>query len=351
MFFPGSGASTGRAPAAPTQISCAQAVRAGVAIAAALALAGPAAAQNAAAPAPAANRLDMKNLPAPDIANAPKSLDGDAIRYGYELISRTYAHIGPEVADASMRYSGNNMACQNCHLQAGLQAGSMPFVGVWGTFPQYRGRENAVSTLEDRINGCMERSMNGRKLALDSREMVAMLAYMKWTSAGVPVGAEVVGQGTFAIKAPDRAADLQHGGKVFVEQCAACHGENGLGVRNGKVGDANGYQFPPLWGPDSYNDGAGMNRLLTAAAFVRSNMPFGATHDAAVLSDEDAYDVAAFVNSHSRPAKANLEKDYPDLTKKPVDAPYPPWLGAFDAAQHKAGPYAPIRAFMKTQAK
>jgi thiosulfate dehydrogenase len=149
-----------------------------------------------------------------------------------------------------MRFAGNNLACQNWHLQAGTQPYTMPLIGIWGQFPQYRGREGAVDTLQDRINGCMARSMNGRALPLESREMKAFSSYMRWLSIGVPIGAKLVGAGTLQIKEPDRTADPCRGTQVYGEVCAACHGPDGLGQR---AQDAAGYQFPPLWGPDSWN--------------------------------------------------------------------------------------------------
>jgi thiosulfate dehydrogenase len=95
----------------------------------------------------------------------------------------------------------------------------------------------------------MERSMNGRALALDSREMKAFLAYAKWLSTGTPDGAEIIGSGTKPVQEPERAADLRHGSQVYADKCVACHGEGGQGQRI-----ATGYQFPPLW-PLGPNDG------------------------------------------------------------------------------------------------
>ncbi len=292
-------------------------------------------------------KVDLGAWTAPDIAKLPDNADGKLIREGQALVTETFARIGPEVADADKRYAGNNLSCQNCHLQGGAQPYAMPYLGVWGTFPQYRARENEVSTLEERINGCMQRSMNGKPLPVDSREMKAMLAYMRWLSIGVPVGATLVGAGTLPVKEPARAADPKRGAEVYAQTCAACHGENGQGVRVGAVGDAKGYQFPPLWGPDSYNNGAGLYRLLTAAGFIRSNMPFGTTYREPVLNDEDAYDVAAFVDSQPRPGKPNLDKDFPDLLRKPVDMPFPPFADNFSPEQHKYGPFAPLRQKLK----
>jgi thiosulfate dehydrogenase len=269
---------------------------------------------------------------------------GKLIKYGHSLVADTANQIGPMVSDPALRFAGNNLNCQSCHLQGGTQAYAMPLLGVWGQFPQYRGREGDVVTLETRINGCMERSMNGRKLPLDSREMRAFLVYIKWLSTGIPVGAKLVGAGTLSVKEPGRAADLQRGAKVYVDVCAACHGVDGQGQRTeGRAG----YQFPPLWGSDSFNNGAGMDRLLTAAAFAKHNMPVGTTFDAPLLTDDDAYDVAGYFSAQPRPEKPNLERDYPNRLQKPVDTSYGPFEDGFSAEQHKYGPYEPIRAQRK----
>jgi thiosulfate dehydrogenase len=291
--------------------------------------------------------VDLTTWTPPDIATVKDDDLGTLIKYGYALTTETYKHLGPEAADPSKRYSGNNLACQSCHLNAGTQPYAMPWTGVHAVFPVYRAREDAISTIEERVNGCMQRSMNGRPLPLDGAEMKAFVAYMKWLSIGIPVGAKIEGSGTKPIKEPARAADPVRGRQIFAETCAACHGDKGQGVRKRQAGDAEGYQFPPLWGPDSYNDGAGMYRALTAAAFVHNNMPLGTTHAAPALSDEDAYDVVAFVNSQPRPHKADLDKDFPNRLRKPVDMPFPPFADGLPAEQHKYGPYDPIRAKLK----
>lgn len=289
-------------------------------------------------------KIDLTKWTPPDLATVKDNDLGTLIKYGYALTTETYKHIGPETADPAMRYTGNNLACQSCHLDGATQPYAMPWTGVVATFPQYRARGDAVSTIEDRINGCMQRSMNGKPLPKGSREMTAFVAYMTWLSTGIPVGAKIEGARTKPIKEPARAADPERGGKIYTEVCAVCHQPDGQGVRKGQVGDAEGYQFPPLWGSDSYNDGAGMYRLLTAAAFVHNNMPLGTTHAAPVVPDEDAYDVIAFVNSQPRPHKDNLDKDFPNRLRKPVDMPFPPFADGFPAEQHKFGPYDPIRA-------
>jgi thiosulfate dehydrogenase len=207
--------------------------------------------------------IDLTQWTPPDISTVGEDPFGVLVKYGHALFTDTANQIGPEVADASRRFAGNNLTCQNCHLQGGTVPYAMPMTGVWGQFPQYRGREGAVDTLEERINGCMERSMNGRALPLESREMRAFSSYMRWLSTGVPDGAKLAGAGTLQIQEPDRAANVARGAHVYAQVCAACHGGDGAGQR---AQQGLGYQFPPLWGHDSFNDGAGMSRLLTAAA-------------------------------------------------------------------------------------
>ena len=305
-----------------------------------------------AAACPVTDRVHAADAPAFDLTQwTPPPIDavgddpfGKLVKYGHALMVDTANRIGPTAADPAKRWSGNNLTCQSCHLKAGTQPYALPLSGVSGQFPQYRAREGEVGTLEERVNGCMERSMNGRALPLDSIEMKAFLAYAKWLSTGIPTAARLTGAGTRAITEPARAADPARGAGIYAEVCAACHGEDGRGRR---AAAGAGYQFPPVAGPDSYNNGAGMGRVLAAAAFVRSNMPYGTTFAAPVLSDADAYDVAAYVNSLDRPVKEGLERDYPRLIQKPVDAPYGPWVGGFPAEQHRFGPFGPIRARLK----
>ena len=294
-------------------------------------------------PAAAPTAPASKDWQAPDINKLPDDPYGQMVRQGKALMEETYKHIGPEVKDAKKRYAGNNLACVSCHVESGGRKFGNPWVGTFASFPQYRGREDAVSTTEERINGCMERSMNGTKLPLDSLEMKKMLAYLHFLSTGVPVGAKLEGSGTLKLKALTRAADPVAGKQVYVNTCVACHGDAGQGIRRGKVGDANGYLFPPLWGADSYNNGAGMARVTLAAGFIQGNMPSGITHINTVLTDEQAFDVAAFINSQPRPVRANTQADFPARKNKPVDAAFAPYTPGFSAEQHKYGPWKPIQ--------
>lgn len=293
--------------------------------------------------------IDLNDWSVGDIDALPDDEYGRAVRYGHALTVETHAHIGPEVEDESMRYSGNNLDCASCHQDAATKPFAMPWTGVAATFPQYRGRENTLQTVEDRVNGCMERSMNGRALPLDSAEMRAFSAYIHFLSAGIPVGAKVTGAGTIPDPAPDRAADPVAGEQVYAEQCSVCHGDDGHGMRNGEPGDGEGYLYPPVFGDDSYNDGAGMYRMLMAYRFILANMPQGADHEDRILTPDEAYDVAAYINSQPRGHKEGMENDFPDRLRKPADMPFEPWAGDFPPEQHKYGPFKPIADWLAAE--
>jgi thiosulfate dehydrogenase len=285
--------------------------------------------------------VDLAQWSAPDIGTVENDPFGKLVKCGARLFTDTAVEIGPAASDSKRRFAGNNLSCKNCHLQAGRQPYAMPLVGIWGQFPQYRAREGAVELLQNRINGCMERSMNGRALRPEGREMLAFLPWMRWLSGGIPDGAKLIGAGTLPIKLPDRAADPHHGAQVDAQYCAACHGAEGLGQRTPA---GVGYQIPPLWGPDSFNNGAGMARLLTVASYAMYNMPLGTTFNDPLLSDADAYDVAAYIISQERPQMADLDRDFPIRLQKPIDTPYGPYADGFSAAQHTFGPFGPILA-------
>lgn len=287
-------------------------------------------------------KLSLLGRPVPNIDTLADDEYGRLARYGHELTKRTFAYIGPEVKDAKMRYAGNNLSCTSCHQEDATKPYAMPWVGVAATFPQYRGREDDISTIEERVNGCMQRSMNGKPIPLDSREMKAFATYINFVSQGIPIGAKIEGSATLGSKPPNRRADLAAGKQVYAQKCVACHGENGEGKRNGVQGDALGYLFPPLWGADSFNTGAGMNRILMAMRFIKHNMPVGARHDATVLSDDEAFDVAGYVVSQPRPEKANLDRDFPARWNKPIDAAFPPYVQGGSPEQHKYGPFPPL---------
>jgi len=277
----------------------------------------------------------------PEVGALPDDAFGQAVRRGRDLFTATYAHIGPDVADPAKRYAGNSLACANCHLQAGTKKFGLPVYGLMGDFPEYSARRGGEISLDDRLNNCMTRSMNGRALPENSVEMQALVAYIKFLSTGLPAS----GYGSGDMPWLDRAADPERGKAVYARACLYCHGGNGAGIpRSGAVTDL-GYLVPPLWGLGSFNDGAGMNRLITIANFVHFNMPHGADYLNPQLSVEDAWDVGAYVVSQPRPKKAGLENDFPDRLLKPVDAPYGPYADGFSGQQHKYGPFGAIKGF------
>jgi len=278
----------------------------------------------------------------PEVGALPDDTHGRLVRRGRDLVTATYAHIGPAVADPAKRYAGNNLACSNCHLNAGTKKFGIPLWGLWNDFPQYSARAGAEISIEDRINSCMTRSMNGKLLPNDSAEMQAFVAYIKFLSTGVPPGEKLSGLGAGKMPFLQRAADPARGKAVFARACASCHGPDGLGLQRDPAVPALGYMVPPLWGPDSFNDGAGMARLTDAANFIHFNMPNGTSYTQPRLTQADAWDVAAYMISQPRPQRAGLDKDFPDVLQKPVDTPYGPYADGFSQTQHTYGPFAPI---------
>lgn len=234
-------------------------------------------------------------LDPPAESTIPEGPDGDAIRLGKLLLTDTRRQLPQNV--------GNALNCSNCHLSAGTVAFAGPFVGLWGVFPEYRSRNAGIDSLQSRINDCFERSMNGKPLTWDSKEMNAMLMYMRWLSTGVPTGSEVIGRGMGKVDTALVPNDAR-GRTLYEQKCASCHGDKIDGARDPAVG----YIFPPLWGRDAFNIGAGMARTYTAAAFIKHNMPLGQGN---TLSDQDAIDIAEYVTHQPRPPFAAAQHDWP----------------------------------------
>jgi thiosulfate dehydrogenase len=265
--------------------------------------------------------------------------------YGRRLIASTAELLGPDQPDESLRYINSRLNCGSCHLATGTEPGTLTLLQTDEHYPRFSGRAGMQTDIEDRINECMQRSMNGKPLPMESAEMIAMAAYLRG------LGAQYSAMGTSLRKAeepppfktPARAASLEAGKNVFGARCAECHGADGLGLL-ATTDRRKGYLFPPLWGPDSFNNGAGMHRVLTAARFIKARMPLGEP----TLTDDEAFDVAAFINSQPRPQMANLEEDYPDKGAKPVDNPYGPFADDFPLEQHRYGPFQPIEAYYKS---
>lgn len=269
---------------------------------------------------------------APDTAAIPPTSEGELIRYGRKLIEHTAKYFGPE---GRISRKANGMNCQNCHLSAGTRLFGNNFSLVASTYPQFRNRSGHYVSIAQRVNGCMQRSMNGETMGTDSREMKAFEAYLQWVGKDVPKKSKVFGAGVKKLPFMSRAADPAKGKVVFEAQCQVCHGKNGAGQRSS---DSAEYRYPPLWGPHSYNTGAGMYRIATFAAYAKNNMPFGTTYEHPQLTDQQAWDVAAFVNSQPRPTKY-FAGDWPDISTKPYDYPFGPYADSFSERQHKYGPF------------
>jgi len=206
----------------------------------------------------------------PDCDQLPRDSDsGKLIRYGYELIANTAYYLGPK---GIVSHSSNGMNCQNCHLKGGTVPFGNNFGKVYTTYPKFRARGNGIQTIYGRINDCLQRSLNGKALDTTSRELRAMHAYFTWLGNGQQPGEARKGTSIMQLAYLDRAADPAAGKKVYANTCQRCHGDHGQGQTNS---GSEGYTYPPLWGPHSYNDGAGLYRLGAFAGFVKNNMPYG----------------------------------------------------------------------------
>jgi thiosulfate dehydrogenase len=249
---------------------------------------------------------------------------GDAVRLGEAIFTQTFSH------PKSARYVGNTQTCEGCHLDAGRLAGAAPVWAAWVAYPAFRSKDQRLNTIAERIQGCFAYSMNahgsaaGQAPPAGSDAMDALEAYIYWLASGAPTGDQAMpGRGYPALEVPAKGFDPGRGAEVFKAVCALCHGEDGQGtwVRGELL-------FPPLWGPQSYAWGAGMQRIDTAAAFIKRNMPLGL---AAGLSDQDAWDVAAFINAQERPQDPRYRGDIGE-TSRLYHA------GPFDYYGKRAGP-------------
>lgn len=257
---------------------------------------------------------------APPVARAPSLLpDSVAAPAGFSIPADSLIPGGPlgasilrgraimlATADSLPGHVGNRLACGSCHLDAGTRASSGPWIGSYASFPQYNARAGHVIRMEDRVNECLRRSLNGVPLTEDGRDMTDVVAYLAFLSRGVPQGTRPAWLGYRRLH--PRVPDPVAGESLFASACARCHGPSGEGTP----------VAPPLWGPQSFAIGAGMARIHTAAAFIRWNMPFD---QAGTLSDQQAYDVAAFVLTHPRPDTPGKERDWPN-GDPPSDAAY-----------------------------
>ena len=255
---------------------------------------------------------DSSKFDTPRLADMLASANAAQLVRGMRLHLETKALLPQNV--------GNSLNCTSCHLNVGTVADGSPFVGVSAFFPGYAPRAGRVITLEDRINGCFRRSMNGKPLQADSADMKAMVAYFDWMKKGTKPQDKVAGRGVGKIDVAIRP-NVENGKQVYSTQCAVCHGKDGEGLKQ-----ADGRLiYPPLWGDDSFNIGAGMARTYTAAAFVKRNMPIGFQEKFPLgqggLSDQEAVDVAEYFSHQPHIDFPDKVKDWPK-DAKPADTRY-----------------------------
>ena len=239
--------------------------------------------------------------------------NADLIVYGGRLLNDTKRLLPNNV--------GASMNCNSCHIANGKEQKGAPYINSYFAYPKKMPRAGKMVDLQMRINGCFQRSMNGKPLDVNSKEMHAMIAYMAWLSEGLPNGADIqmdVGGKIDESLVPNP----ERGKQLYAQQCVSCHGDNGQGLKDARGNNV----FPPLWGDESFNIGAGMARTYKAAAFIRDNMPMsvqknGAWGQGGVLSDQDAVDIAEYFTHQPRPDFAGKVKDWPE-GKKPKDARY-----------------------------
>ena len=277
---------------------------------------------------------------APDVNTITDEKQKAQVLYGKDLIAHTAKYLGP---NGTVLKISNGLNCQNCHLEAGTKVWGNNYGSVASTYPKFRARSGQVENIYKRVNDCFERSLNGKPLDTLGKEMQAIKAYIEFLGTNVEKGKKAEGSGFKDLAFLDRAASPENGKKYYEEKCQSCHQANGEGSL---MADGSEYTYPPLWGKHSYNDGAGLYRISNFAKFVKYNMPLGANHENAQLSDEEAWDIAAYVNSRPRP-HINVPKDWPDKSKKPIDHPFGPYADKFSEQQHKYGPFKPIEAEKK----
>jgi len=230
----------------------------------------------------------------PPASAIPAGPEGEAIKRAIEIFNNTGVKAQP--------YVGNGLACKNCHLDAGRRAGAAPMWAAWVKFPEFfvRNGKGAITTMTDRIRGCFVNSMNAQDSPSggpppDGSPIYSDLQmYFAWLAKGAPVGAKLAGEGFPPIGKPAQGYDPGRGKAVFQQYCVSCHGPDGQGARMPNGTDV----YPPLWGPHSYNWNAGMAVIDLAAAFIKANMPYGQSN---VLTDQQAWDVAAYIDSQERP--------------------------------------------------
>lgn len=256
---------------------------------------------------------------ADDIEHQPNAA---LIRQGMALLQTTTRLAGPLVAEPGKRFSRNNLNCTHCHEAGpsglpGSKQYALALVNAIHDYPKLDIKSMRVITLEQRIAGMFGKGE--ASLTSDTSEMKAILAYLKWLGSEAQPGMSMQGTGLSRITLPDRAADPARGKALFAQHCVQCHGAQGLGLKSPEFSSGGGYVFPPIAGDDTYDDGGHMYMVPLLTQFIHANMPLGSTADKPVLSVEQAYDIAAYVNSELPRRHAPQRVDaYPDPAWRPA---------------------------------
>ncbi len=281
-----------------------------------------------------------------DTSRIPIGEYGEAIKYGRELMFNTAKLIGPDGSNG--KYLGNKMNCSNCHQDAGTKPYSFNLQTSFQNYPEYRAREGRVLSLAERVNNCIMHPHLGKPLPLDSKEMIAFISYLKWINDSSKVDKKTPGVKNLDIPFPSVAASSKKGGQLYAVNCSRCHGKDGEGVMQDN--DVT-YIYPPLWGAKSYQPGSSMHRIIKMSQWLVANMPHGiATHKKPLLTSEQAFDLAAFINDdeiHERPVVKEFQ--YPKYEEKAIDYDRGPFADTFSESQHKYGPYQPIIDYWKSK--
>lgn len=280
---------------------------------------------------------------APDTSLLSNDDWGQMVKYGMRLVNKTTYYIGPD--GVVSKNLGNKMNCTNCHLENGTKSFGLNFFNSHKTYPQYRARENKILSMADRVNNCIERPHSGKPLALDSKEMIAIVSYIKWIGENYDESKHE-GYGLKKVQYAGLKANPKNGEVIYTKHCTVCHQANGEGLMDSAKAT---YINPPLWGKNSYQEASSMHRVLKAASFIKHNMPNKTTWQKPILTDQEALDVAAFINDgriHKRP-KANGGVSYENINTKPIDYFKGPYLDTFSEEQHAFGPWDEIEKYYK----
>lgn len=238
---------------------------------------------------------------------------GDIPDSDFGKMAQLGANIFSDTQNNAKEFVGNALQCANCHLDAGRLANSAPLWAAYVAYPAYRGKNGHVNTFQERLQGCFRYSMNGKAPPLGSKVLVALESYAYYLAKGAPTGVDLKGRGYPKVTKVANI-DRTHGQQVYEQKCALCHGADGQGQ---STSDGVGV-FPPLWGARSYNWGAGMASINNAAGFIKANMPLSQGN---TLTDQEAWDVAAFIDGHERPQDPRFTGSTAETRKKFHDSP------------------------------